>query len=148
MRNLALSTKPLSSGGAQTRRRWRAVAAMSCAFTALVVRGAASPVRSAPYDAQLLRLAEIIGAIHYLRELCGNEDGQTWRNHMQDILEAEGQTALRRAVLARRFNQGYRNYSRTYKSFTVTPKTALQRFIRDGESVTRELAAIGKPKTP
>ena len=121
---------------------------MSCAFTALVVSGAASPVRSAPYDAQLLRLAEIIGAIHYLRELCGNEDGQTWRNHMQDILEAEGQTALRRAVLARRFNQGYRNYSRTYKSCTVTAKTALERFIRDGESVTKELAAIGKPKTP
>ena len=32
--------------------------------------------------------------------------------------------------------------------FRLTAKTALERFIRDGESVTRELAAIGKPKTP
>ena len=34
-----------------------------------------------PYDDKLLRLSEILGAIHYLRELCGAREGQTWRTY-------------------------------------------------------------------
>ncbi|MEO0729578.1 MAG: TIGR02301 family protein, partial [Pseudomonadota bacterium] len=91
-----------------------------------------------PYDTELLRLSEILGGIHYLRELCGGKDGQTWRLHMQALIDAEGTTALRRATLARRFNQGYRNYSRTYKSCSVTAKAALDRFVRDGKTAADE----------
>ena len=31
---------------------------------------------SRPYDERLMRLSEILGAVHYLRELCGANDGQ------------------------------------------------------------------------
>ena len=34
---------------------------------------------SKPYDDRLMRLSEILGAVHYLRELCGANDGQAWR---------------------------------------------------------------------
>src|SRR5262245_32661517 len=65
----------------------------------------ASPGQSAPsgdseakpYDQQVYQLAELLGAVHYLRELCGAEEGQTWRNQMRDLVSAEGTTALRRA---------------------------------------------------
>ena len=30
---------------------------------------------SRPYDEKLLRLSEVLGAVHFLRELCGNTDG-------------------------------------------------------------------------
>ncbi|RPI39238.1 MAG: TIGR02301 family protein, partial [Hyphomicrobiaceae bacterium] len=56
----------------------------------------ASP-ENRPYDDKLLRLSEILGAVHYLRELCGNNDGQLWRDRMKDLMNAEGSSALRRA---------------------------------------------------
>src|SRR5689334_21578997 len=49
-----------------------------------------------PYDQQIFQLAELMGAVHYLRELCGAEEGQTWRNQMRELVSAEGTTALRR----------------------------------------------------
>jgi uncharacterized protein (TIGR02301 family) len=54
-----------------------------------------------PYDERLLRLSEILGAVHYLRELCGSNDGQAWRDRMRELMDAEGSSALRRAKLTR-----------------------------------------------
>jgi hypothetical protein len=42
--------------------------------------------------------AEILGAVHYLRELCGAQEGQLWREQMRQILKNEGSTAARRAT--------------------------------------------------
>src|SRR5579871_5950967 len=50
-----------------------------------------------PYDNQLLRLAEILGTLHYLRELCGANEGQVWRDQMRELVNSEGTNALRRA---------------------------------------------------
>src|SRR5881392_1964052 len=80
-----------------------------------------------PYDERLMRLSEILGAIHYLRELCGANDGQAWRDRMKELMAAEGSTALRRAKLTRSFNNGYRSYSRTYNSCTPSAQTAISR---------------------
>ncbi|MEQ1611262.1 MAG: TIGR02301 family protein, partial [Hyphomicrobiaceae bacterium] len=56
-----------------------------------------------PYDDKLVRLSEILGAVHYLRELCGSNDGQLWRERMKELMDAEGSSALRRALLTRSF---------------------------------------------
>ena len=85
-----------------------------------------------PYDDKLLRLSEILGAIHYLRELCGAAEGQVWRKQMQDIIESEGTTAIRRAKLVKGFNKGYRGYRRTYRSCTEPAKIAIDRFMDEG----------------
>jgi len=85
-----------------------------------------------PYDGKLLRLSEILGAIHYLRELCGASEGQVWRKQMQDIIESEGTTAIRRAKLVKGFNKGYRGYRRTYRSCTEPAKIAIDRFMDEG----------------
>lgn len=85
-----------------------------------------------PYDDQLLRLAEILGAVHYLRELCSANDGQLWRDRMKELLDTEGATALRRARLTRSFNQGYRSYRRTYVTCTPTAQSSIERFLAEG----------------
>ncbi len=85
-----------------------------------------------PYDGKLLRLSEILGAIHYLRELCGAAEGQVWRKQMQVIIESEGTTAIRRAKLVKGFNKGYRGYRRTYRSCTEPAKIAIDRFVEEG----------------
>lgn len=88
-----------------------------------------------PYDDKLLRLSEILGAIHYLRELCGAREGQTWRNQMRDLIELEGTTAIRRAKLVKGFNKGYRGYRRTYRSCTEPARIAIDRFMDEGATI-------------
>jgi uncharacterized protein (TIGR02301 family) len=90
---------------------------------------AAIEEKPAPYDERLERLSEILGAVHYLRELCGADEGQLWRDRMRDLIDAEGSSALRRARLPRRFNQGYQGYSRTYRTCTSSAQTAINRFL-------------------
>lgn len=98
-----------------------------------------------PYDEKLLRLSEILGAIHYLRELCGANEGQYWRERMREIMEAEGSSQLRRAKLTRAFNQGYRTYSRTYSTCSPSAQTTVSRFLSEGAELSQGLL---QTKTP
>ena len=100
---------------------------------------AASDADARPYDTQIYRLSEILGAVHYLRELCGAAEGQTWRNQMRDLVNAEGTSALRRARLVDSFNKGYRGYARTYRSCTRPAVLAINRFMEQGSSIANGL---------
>jgi uncharacterized protein (TIGR02301 family) len=108
------------------------------AFVA-VAPAAAFAVDNKPYDDRLFRLTEILGAVHYLRELCSANDGQTWRDRMKELMDAEGSSALRRARLTRSFNQGYRSYSRTYTTCTPSAQTAIGRFLTEGAQISDAL---------
>jgi uncharacterized protein (TIGR02301 family) len=101
------------------------------------------PPDDRPYDTKLMRLAEILGAVHYLRELCGAEEGQIWRDQMKEILRNEGTTAVRRAKLVNSFNDGYRGYRRTYRSCTQSATLATTRFSTEGASIAASLAQGG-----
>jgi uncharacterized protein (TIGR02301 family) len=98
------------------------------------------PPDDRPYDNKLLRLAEILGAVHYLRELCGAQEGQVWRDQMKEILRNEGTTAVRRAKLVNAFNDGYRGYRRTYRTCTQSATLATTRFSSEGASIAASLA--------
>lgn len=109
---------------------------------AAVVLGCAEPRAQSidkPYDDRLMRLSEILGAVHFLRELCGANEGQVWRDRMRELLDAEGSNALRRARLTRSFNQGYYSYSKTHKVCTSTAQTALNRFMSEGVQIAEGL---------
>ncbi len=97
-----------------------------------------------PYDTQLLRLAEIMGTLHYLRELCGANEGQVWREQMRELVASEGSSALRRAKLVDSFNRGYRDYSRTYRTCTQPARVAIQRFMDQASAITDGLIASEK----
>lgn len=94
---------------------------------------------SKPYDERLFRLSEILGAVHYLRELCGADEGQLWRDRMTQLLQSEGSTALRRARLTRSFNKGYRSYSRTYNTCSPSAQSAINRFLAEGAQIAEGL---------
>lgn len=98
------------------------------------------PPDDRPYDNKLMRLAEILGAVHYLRELCGANEGQLWRDEMKEILKNEGTTAVRRAKLVNSFNDGYRGYRRTYRSCTQSATLATARFSTEGAQIAASLA--------
>jgi len=109
-----------------------------CGALLLSVASVSTP-DTRPYDERLMRLSEILGAVHYLRELCGANDGQAWRDRMKELMDAEGSTALRRAKLTRSFNNGYRSYSRTYNSCTPSAQTAISRFLTEGAEIADAL---------
>ncbi len=98
------------------------------------------PPDDRPYDVKLMRLAEILGAVHYLRELCGAQEGQLWREQMRQILKNEGSTAARRAKLVNSFNDGYRGYRRTYRTCTSSATLAVTRFSTEGAQIALTLA--------
>lgn len=97
-----------------------------------------------PYDQKIYRLSEILGAIHYLRELCGAAEGQRWRDSMQELLEAEGANAVKRATLSQRFNRGYRGYSRTYRSCTASAQATIERFLKEAIEISDGLIKLAK----
>jgi uncharacterized protein (TIGR02301 family) len=116
-------------------------AALAAAIWLVIAPGTALLAASdtKPYDDRLMRLSEILGAVHYLRELCGANEGQYWRDRMQDLMNAEGSSALRRARLTRAFNQGYRSYSRTYNTCSPSAQTAITRFLTEGSQLSESM---------
>lgn len=126
------------------RARIVARIASACGLAAVLLvlvlpPSAARAQETKPYDDKLMRLSEILGAVHYLRELCGADEGQLWRDRMRDLMEAEGTTALRRARLTRSFNKGYLGYSRTYRTCTPSAETAVKRFLAEATELATEL---------
>lgn len=135
--------KILAKAPAKVATRARGGPAVALMAAALMLATTASAQDNKPYDDKLLRLSEILGAVHYLRELCGANDGQLWRDRIKDLIDAESFSALRRARLTRSFNQGYASYSRTYRACTPSAQTAVNRFLTEGAQI-----ADGLVRTP
>jgi uncharacterized protein (TIGR02301 family) len=91
------------------------------------------------YDPEMMRLAEILGALHYLRNLCSSGEGQTWRNQMQQLIDREEPTEQRRAELVARFNRGYRGFSEIYTECTPAAAEAANRYLRQGIRLSADI---------
>ena len=98
-------------------------------------------VQEAPYEQQLLRLSEILGAIHYLRQLCNSGEGATWRDQMQALIDAESPSPIRRARFVDRFNHGYESYRSVYRTCTPAATLAIDRYMEEGARITRDVTA-------
>ncbi len=92
-----------------------------------------------PYDEELFQLAEVLGAVHYLRALCGPDEGQKWRDQMRGLVDAEGASPLRRAQLVRSFNKGYRGYGRTYRRCTDLARRSIDRLMTEGRVLAKRI---------
>jgi uncharacterized protein (TIGR02301 family) len=97
--------------------------------------------RGAPYETELLRLSEILGALHYLRDVCGAREGQAWRNEMQALLDAEAPAGERRDKLTASFNRGYRGFQQTYRTCTPAADYAIRRYLEEGSRIARDITA-------
>jgi uncharacterized protein (TIGR02301 family) len=109
-------------------------------FTAVLV-GAIPQARAveAPYESRLARLAEILGALHYLRNLCG-EHSSKWRDEMDAILKSENPAPEERAKLIGSFNRGYRSYSDVYHTCTESATAAIALYMKEGAALSDDIA--------
>ena len=94
----------------------------------------------APYDAQMQRLAEIMGGLSYLRDLCGDGDGDDWRAKMTKLRDADTPSGSRRAKLTAAFNRGYSGYELTYRSCTPNAKLVISRYLAEAQQVASNVA--------
>lgn len=99
------------------------------------------PAGAPPYEEDLNRLAEILGALHHLRGICGADEGDLWRQKMQALLNTEAQTDARRARLTDSFNRGYRGYRNAYKICDEVAVFIIDGFVKEGAEIASRIAA-------
>jgi uncharacterized protein (TIGR02301 family) len=126
--------------------RLRKPGAVTLVVAMLVLAGvaqtrAADEVASAPFDASLQRLAEIMGTLHYLRGICGSNEGQKWRAEMQALIDAETPAGERRGRMIASFNRGYNGFQQTYRTCTPAAALAIRRYLDEGTKISRDLTA-------
>jgi uncharacterized protein (TIGR02301 family) len=93
-----------------------------------------------PYEPQLLRLAEVIGALSYLRDLCGANDGAAFRAKFAALLDVEATTPARKETLAGAFNRGFRGYEMTYRACTPAAREIVARFLDEAARIAKDVA--------
>jgi uncharacterized protein (TIGR02301 family) len=96
---------------------------------------------AAPYEPDLLRLSEIIGALAYLRNLCGAQDGDRWREEMSTLLAAQGDSKMQRERLAGAYNKGFRDYEIIYHSCTPNAHAVISSYLAEGSKLTRDVTS-------
>jgi uncharacterized protein (TIGR02301 family) len=102
---------------------------------------AASPAAPTPYDPDLQRLSEILGALHYLRGICGSNEGQKWRNEAQTLIDAEAPSGDRRDKMVQSFNLGYRGFQQSYRTCTPAANLVIRRYVQEGAKIARDITA-------
>jgi len=100
----------------------------------------AAPDLQPPYEPQLLRLAEIMGTLAYLRDLCGDHDSNEWRAKMANLIASEQAASDgERERLAGAYNEGFRGYALTYRTCTANAKLVIARSLKEGEHIARDV---------
>ena len=92
-----------------------------------------------PYEPQMLRLSELLGALAFLQPLCGGEPEAQWRERMNAMINAEQPTPQRRERLAGAYNKGFREYAATYRRCTPAAEVIISRSLNEGGRLTRDL---------
>jgi uncharacterized protein (TIGR02301 family) len=101
----------------------------------------AAPQGPAPYDHDLQRLSEILGALHFLRGICGSNEGQKWRAEAQSLIDAEAPAGDRHDQMVASFNRGYRGFEQTYRTCTPAADVVIRRYLEEGAKIARDITA-------
>jgi uncharacterized protein (TIGR02301 family) len=126
-----------------------AALALAAPTAALIATAQEAPVAPAvpadapppPYEDQLLRLSEILGAVHYLRYLCDHDEKETWRGQMAALLDAEQPDEMRRARMIDRFNRGYESFRSVYRTCTAAAAESSDRYLQEGVRIAADITA-------
>ena len=119
-------------------------ALIALAIVLAALAGPPSPAQVAnptapPYEAEMLRLSEIMGALHYLRRLCDGATASRWRDEMEALIDAEQPDGGRRARMIDRFNRGYESYRSVYRACTPSAQLVVQRYLDEGARIAVDI---------
>ena len=101
---------------------------------------APAPNSTPPYEDRLHRVAELVGSLHYITNLCGTAKNDQFRIKMQEFIEAETlNEPLRRKLLISKYNKGYRAFASVYTSCTDSAKLVETNYRTEGKALIEEL---------
>lgn len=89
-----------------------------------------------PYEDQLERLSEVLGSLHFLRQVCIADDAEDWRQSMANFIDAEQPSPRRRAKFVALFNRGYEGFSSLYTQCTPQAEQATRRYLLEGRALS------------
>ena len=98
-----------------------------------------SVVTGTSYDKQMLRLSELLGGMHYLRNLCNQNEGQMWRDEMSNLIDLEDPSEIRRALFVARFNRTYRALREIYSVCTPSAVEIANKYKEESALIANEL---------
>lgn len=93
-----------------------------------------------PYQAQLLRLAEIMGGLAVLQPLCGGAPDPL-RSQMEALMAAENAGPAQRERLAGAYNRGFEGWRAFYRDCTANARVAQARFTQEGAQIAHDISA-------
>ncbi|MDQ0324781.1 uncharacterized protein (TIGR02301 family) [Rhodopseudomonas julia] len=91
------------------------------------------------YEPKLLRLSELLGALYFLRNLCGADDGPAWKADMEAMLAAEAPGPERKARLIGRFNHGFETYNAVYENCTPAAEASIARYLKESAEIASDI---------
>jgi uncharacterized protein (TIGR02301 family) len=94
-----------------------------------------------PYDRDLERLSEILGALHFLRGVCNSGEGEKWRSEAKALIDAEAPSGNRREQMIASFNRGYSGFEQTYRICTPAADIVIRRYMEEGAKIARDITA-------
>lgn len=129
---------PSPERGDSAERCVRRFAVLRAAFAGTVLFATGSVAAPPPYAQDMERLAEILGSLQFLTELCDADPG-SWREQMETIiaLEAGGDESSEewQARLTNLFNLGYSSFAAVYRTCTPSALTAVTLYRDAGAKI-------------
>jgi uncharacterized protein (TIGR02301 family) len=101
---------------------------------------AAPTVAAPPYETQMLRLGEIMGALTALRDVCGAGDGAEFRKRFAALMEAEASGPERKAAWAGAFNKSFEEYRLLHTTCTPNGQAAIAAFLAEANKIAATTA--------
>jgi uncharacterized protein (TIGR02301 family) len=100
-----------------------------------------SRAEAPPYEADLLRLTELMGALAYLRDLCHDGDGAGFRNEIAHLIAADPRPQEEKDELAGSFNRGFDSYRLSYRICTSNARATIAAYLAESQRLARAVAA-------
>lgn len=91
-----------------------------------------------PYEAQMEKLAQMLGSLYFLNPLC-RQGATDWRQEMADLVRLDQADDDRQQRLYGAFNAGYAAYARLYRTCTPSAEDALARLLIEAEANARDI---------
>ncbi|MCE9649913.1 MAG: TIGR02301 family protein [Parvibaculum sp.] len=137
-------------GLARNSSSFRTRAGFGAALALILMLGAAPAVAEdldGGLNRGLMRLSEILGSVHHLREVCGANEGALWRNKMIDMMNTAALSAEQRQAMITHFNDAYYQARAAFPDCSAKAAAKANSLFDEAQRLAGRLSTIGQSAT-
>ncbi len=91
-------------------------------------------------NSNVIRISEILGALHHIEALCTKSTGMVWRVQMFAMLSAYSDNEDMHENMIQKFNESYYNFSSDHVYCSPLTKRIMTHMIEEGKTVSSHLS--------